>query len=862
MAEPKIEVPVEIGGPAAVAEIQRLKRAVDSLERSVDKLGDKADEAGQSVSHMGEGSRRSSSQVASVDAAASRSTVSLSGLAGAFGAVVTAAAAAGGAAIAAGRVLAEQAAQGDRTQAALAGLGNAYEQVQRATNGTVTAQEAYAAQQRIVRSGLRVSGEELARVTRYAREYARATGTETTQALERLSDALVEGSADAFQEFGIRVQEGVSRAQAFEQAMRSMEQQQRGQQPVARSLAEDTARLGSALTDAAQAMASMASDSLGLQGIIGGLADTIRGLANDLQDIVRIRREVSAGEADMRRRGAAVATFQAAQREARAAFIERGGTAEQFGRALPPPDTLNRLTTEQLERAATQLRSRFSGTRSTAGVRGALAAAEQERLQGRRFGAIDGAGLGDLFGASATAASVPRVDAGERSAILSDLNAVVREMAGDVARNGRPPRTQPRDRINAGAPTPATTAELREARAALAAALIQRAQADALGQLGDRGERPFDAAVQGAFTDRGRAQRLDAARSAMSLTGAQQGENEAQRINRIAQATREYAEAMREQAEADRAASTAAEAAAEATKARTGELDRAMREAANTSATRVVSDALAKLEEDTRRLQTTQEGEWRTFATGNEARLRQLTEQRAAMRDLITTLDTRIAQAREQGAAEAEINALLTTRLGLVRSMGQADGEAARLQRERSAGTREYRDSMVSSLGGVAEAFGAATQAAIDGEQSFAQALQGQLRAVLSTLAKESVVNVLKNLAMAAFSAATLNPVAATNHLAAAGLWAATGVAAGAGAAAIPKPTATPSGSSAAPPRAASLGPSRTEREAAQPFSLNITVNGALFDGGVERAVIRAIDHSTARGHLPRHLQDARAGAA
>ncbi len=432
MAE-KIVVPVEIGGPEAVRSVRALTGEVDKLEKSVDKLADKAGAADDALDGVGR-----------------RGGISARGLGEAFvtaGGAVTAFTAA---AVAAGVALGTAAGRGEDNIRAVNALGSAYDEVRRATSDTVTAQQAFAMQQRLVRSGLQVSTTQLGVITRAARDYARATGTDATQATEQLADALVGASADELQKYGVSLQSGLERTEAFAQATRQLAQQQEGTAPAARTLTEDMERLGTATTQAASAFAMMAADGLGLQGIVSGLATRLRQLTEDINDAITASRNASRTEADVAQRGAAISTFQAAQREAREAFIERGGTAEQFARALPPPDTLNRLTTAQLERAAGQLRTRFAGTRSTAGVRGALAAAERERIQGRRFGAIDGAGLGDLFGAGETAtAAAPSIDAREREAIISDLGAVIREMMGDVASNARPPRPPPRPRAAA-----------------------------------------------------------------------------------------------------------------------------------------------------------------------------------------------------------------------------------------------------------------------------------------------------------------------------------------------------------------------------------------------------------------------------
>lgn len=835
MANETIKVPVEIGGPEAIASVNRLTKAVEGLERVVDKLSDKAGDADKALEDMGE-----------------KGGVSLRGLGAALGTTVGAAGAFAAAAVAAGHALAEQAAQGERTQMALRELGPAYDAIQQATSGTVTAQEAFAAQQRIVRAGLRISGQELTVVTRYAREYARATGTETTQALERLSDALVEGSADAFQEFGIRVQEGVSRAQAFEQAMRSMERQQRGQQPVARTLAEDTARLTSAFTDAAQAMALMVTDGLGLQGVISGLADSVRDLATDLQDIVRIRREAAAGATDLRTRQQATEQYLSTFRGARDELIRRGATPAQVRALALDPGSLNRLSTEQL-RAASERITAAIGT--TAGGRNRQIAAAVAGARRDPY-APSLAGAADLFGG--LPADAPEFGADRAR---GDIERVLREEQRAVARQLRPTRTrtQPRDRINAGAPTPATAAEIRDARAALALALIQQASAEALGQVEARDT--FAGATQTAFADRARAQRLASARSAIALTGAQQGENEASRITRIATATTAYAEALREQREAEQAAAVAARESAAALKDRGDEIGRQLREAIDTRLTtritetqRAMADAASKASD--------RPGFFDDLTGAGEARRDELLRaQGESLRSLIRDVDVRIAQAREQGAAESEINALLSQRVGLVSAVSQADRERAAIERERLAPMKAYRDEMVQGLSAVGNAFVESAALALEGEEAFGQAMQRQLRAVLVSLAKQSAVEALKNTALgvAAFAGGSVPQGLA--YLKAAGLWAATGVAAGVGAAAIPRvdsAAAQAGGGGARTPAPAQARAGGASQESSGPLVLNINVNGALLNEGVEESIVRALDRAATRGVSPRVLRAGR----
>jgi hypothetical protein len=282
------------------------------------------------------------------------------------------------------------------------------------------------------------------------------------------------------------------------------------------------------------------------------------------------------------------------------------------------------------------------------------------------------------------------------------------------------------------------------------------------------------------------------------------------------------------------------------------------RQAAIGRQSNAITDALAAQERAGQALTDAQAGQFRAGGVqGNDERLAMLREQAAATQAMLTQTDAAIAAARERVAAETELNGLLSQRAGLVAANSAAEREAAALERERIAGLTSYRDAMVTNLGGVAEAFGAATEAAINGQEAFGTALRNQLRAVLVALAKQSVVEGLKNLALGFSALATPGTqLSAAGYFKAAGLWAATGVAAGAGAAAIPQASAPAAGAGAArAPTAARAREGGAGGETQQPLTLNIVVNGALFNEGVEEGVVRARARAATRGLSPRVLR-------
>ena len=144
-------------------------------------------------------------------------------------------------------------------------LGNAYDQVRVATLGTVSAQQALQTQQGLVQSGLQVSGQQLATITRAARDYALATGTETTQALGTLSDALRGMEAEGLRRFNISVSQSGDRTRDFNTALEQLAQRQASTQTASRTMAEDIDAATNAMGRFAGSIAASISRALELQ---------------------------------------------------------------------------------------------------------------------------------------------------------------------------------------------------------------------------------------------------------------------------------------------------------------------------------------------------------------------------------------------------------------------------------------------------------------------------------------------------------------------------------------------------------------------------------------------------------------------
>jgi len=162
-----------------------------------------------------------------------------------------------------GPALVEAAAGSERHQMALQQLGEAYGVVQQATNGVVSAEQAAAVQQRALQSGLRLSAQELAAVTARARDFARSTGTDLNQALEQLTDQLI-NPGEELSKFGIRLQQGMEAGDQLRETLRQLTEQA-GQTGVAQaSLSESMEMATRAQREATDALAGFIAQRLEL----------------------------------------------------------------------------------------------------------------------------------------------------------------------------------------------------------------------------------------------------------------------------------------------------------------------------------------------------------------------------------------------------------------------------------------------------------------------------------------------------------------------------------------------------------------------------------------------------------------------
>jgi len=323
------------------------------------------------------------------EATANLSRFSASAKAAAESAGRIAAGVAGGvAAIGAGAYkIAEFAAAAEQQEMAINRLGPAYDAVRAATNGVVTAQDALRAQQTLVQSGLRVSTEQLATITRAAREYSRATGTEMTQSLEQLTDALRTGSGEGLGRFGVSLQQGVTGSRAFGSALEQLTAQQRNAGVSARTLREDLDKLPEGLMAIGTSILSVLegpADALTrwLTGLVGA-STSLRGVLSEIAsagDTIRQReRQEATDRANTQRLEAQEALFRTAGAAGLSLSREqiRGLSPERLARLRQSATRVGQVQTFAMDRLSPR-GVELSLVRPTRGPLGALRGLERQ----------------------------------------------------------------------------------------------------------------------------------------------------------------------------------------------------------------------------------------------------------------------------------------------------------------------------------------------------------------------------------------------------------------------------------------------------------------------------------------------------
>lgn len=446
----KIVIEGEVS-PEFLAGVQALQQRLAGVREEAEKVGNVAPPAG--LERLREGLRSAGDTARNIN----ELREAVTGLAG------TVAAAAAG--------FAQSAAAGDLNARAVRGLGGGYSELATATNGTVTALAAYRAQQALVNSGLRVSSSELATIARHAREHRDVTKS-SEEAVQELTEALRNGEAEGLRKYGIAVEQGATRAQTFERALRQMRTEAAQTTPATRTLAESLTVLESGTTEAASGLALLISRGLGLDDVVNNLASDIRTLGSDLTDL---------NERAARARGERVSAERRAslQSDSIRAMRELGTAADQLGvprSALPA--NINRLTTDQLEEVTGQMMALAARQRSV------NRASVGDLIEASRGGAME-ARAPDVISFEEARDRLRRggPTAGQVRQELSDgLRNINRLVAGNLRANARAQRPPPRDRVPGGAGDNGPVALSDEAQASLAPFALGTALREAVRQ--------------------------------------------------------------------------------------------------------------------------------------------------------------------------------------------------------------------------------------------------------------------------------------------------------------------------------------------------------------------------------------------
>jgi hypothetical protein len=259
----------------------------------------------------------------------------------------------------------------EETERGIRALAGAYEQVQVATNGAVSATEALSARQQLLDAGLQPTADQLAAVTRAAVDYSRATGVEMSEAINAVTRAITERHGPAIQQLGLHINGAMTAQQAMNAMTRDMGARMAAAGPPVRTLAEDLRML----QDSAVAIGTRVADALQRAfAPLHSLIDRIHGEGT----AASIWRElVTLGEADR----------TIAQQQRSNAIAERRLQARErlarMGVRIDPAQ-LRSMSVEELERAAATANADTAREQIEVDRR-ARARAEAERAEAERL---------------------------------------------------------------------------------------------------------------------------------------------------------------------------------------------------------------------------------------------------------------------------------------------------------------------------------------------------------------------------------------------------------------------------------------------------------------------------------------------
>ena len=726
---------------------------------------------------------------------------------------------AGGAVLNATRAVIQSAAAHETQQRALQGLRGGYDEIARATNGTINATAAYRAQQTLLNSGLRVSGGELATIARHAREHRDVTKS-AEEAVQELTEALRGGEAEGLRKYGIAVQEGATRAQTFEAALRRMRREAAGVGPAARTMAEDVHRFEESLTQGGNGLGALVEHATGARSAMNELGESIRTVSSDIAELIERENQLPQQRAQQQARTRATDDYLTAQRGLRNA-LQSAGFSESEARGMIPRTALGSLTPEQLQTQARRL----------AEVRASLGALASPQFDGIAAGADSTAGTNLAGVAQMGGARVGALGTVDTRAALAGLRA---------ARGGRPNAAREQIRTlltglgremagDAEANFAAATQRARGPRDAAAAASAQSGPTALDAQLA---QVEADLATMEALTADDRDARFGTRDDAMSRLSVLQerqidliqqiarssrvGENDNAHAQRAAQAQTQIAELR-----GGRAQTAAAEARLLADKEESsGRANEEYRREQALRRTMAEQDAYSRTPEGRAEARRNSIRGLRQDAFGG--RERSMVGAEAALADLRDPAAQ--AEAAQQRALESQVERERAQTEERLRVQESFTEQWERLHRRQASATTAATDAANSAITSFGQAFGKHVNLILDGEEDVGEAALNMVQEVVTAIGQEAIVKSAMELAEGiAAAAGVLTAPLAPGHFAASAAFAAVGVAA-LGAGALVSAARGGGGGAAGAPVTPALPPPTQQDAAAAEGGRNISI--------------------------------------
>lgn len=317
------------------------------------------------------------------------------------------------------------AAESERSDRAERILGESMNAVRVATSDTVTAQQALSLQQGLVQSGLQVTSAQLGALAGKAREFALATGGETSEALGQMLDAMRGLEVEGLRRFGVTLESTGDRQRDFNSAVEALTNRQRMAEEQTRKwghalegVASQQQRVGSASrTMAEDAERATTSFSRMTSGIAAAFAR-----AMDLNGVFQFWAETFDPQTNQRR-----IAGDAARMRGEAAAVERSNTMGSLNRLRAAGYNVSTLTQ--------YTRSSMSSLDEVARIRGAARVAADLAERGASGDQVAAAmrGLGTLPGVQSMLRTQAREDAASQDQLAKSEIAKQMEAAGSAS---------------------------------------------------------------------------------------------------------------------------------------------------------------------------------------------------------------------------------------------------------------------------------------------------------------------------------------------------------------------------------------------------------------------------------------------